>query len=247
MVVCLRAAQGGRLRDFALAGALLSATTLVRPAFVLLPFFLAIARADPRAGRSARAAALGGWAALALVAALTLAPWFTYNYVYLGRFTLSPAGGIGRGTVGRHVAGALARPRPAELTKTAETDRSRRARSRACASRGQRRHLPADADAATTSTSGVTSARSGIRPTDPMERARARVVADQEYLRAALAHIREDPVGTSWRRVTRGTVHAVGGRHSRSATADINARRRSSIRAIWLAQVLVLAVAAGRR
>jgi hypothetical protein len=26
-----------------------------------------------------------------------MVPWFTYNYVYLGRFTLSPAGGIGRG------------------------------------------------------------------------------------------------------------------------------------------------------
>ena len=29
--------------------------------------------------------------------AVTMLPWFTYNYMTLGRFTLSPAGGIGRG------------------------------------------------------------------------------------------------------------------------------------------------------
>ena len=40
---------------------------------------------------------VGQWAIFAAVAALVMVPWFTYNYVYLGRFTLSPAGGIGRG------------------------------------------------------------------------------------------------------------------------------------------------------
>ena len=38
-------------------------------------------------------------------------PWFTYNYVYLGRFTLSPAGGIGRGLWEGSLAGPLARAR----------------------------------------------------------------------------------------------------------------------------------------
>ena len=43
ILICLRAAQNGRLRDYAIAGALFSATTMVRPAFVLMPFFFAIA------------------------------------------------------------------------------------------------------------------------------------------------------------------------------------------------------------
>ena len=43
LVVCLRAAQQGPIRSFVVAGGLFSAATLVRPAFVLLPFFIAIA------------------------------------------------------------------------------------------------------------------------------------------------------------------------------------------------------------
>ena len=42
-------------------------------------------------------------------------------------------------------------------------------------------------------------------PVDPMERARARVIADQEYLRAAVVHIRADLPGWAARRLTRGT------------------------------------------
>ena len=41
-------------------------------------------------------------------------------------------------------------------------------------------------------------------PTDPMERATARVRADQEYLRHALALMRDDPLGHLRRRLTRG-------------------------------------------
>ena len=41
-------------------------------------------------------------------------------------------------------------------------------------------------------------------PTDPMERARARVDADREYLRHALANMRADPIGHVKRRLTRG-------------------------------------------
>ena len=63
ILVCLRAAQRGRLRDYVLAGALFTATTMVRPAFVLMPFFFAIA--VPLLVKSQRTqAALKGWAAL---------------------------------------------------------------------------------------------------------------------------------------------------------------------------------------
>ena len=42
ILVCLRAAQRQQLRDYIIAGALFTATTLVRPAFVLMPFFFAM-------------------------------------------------------------------------------------------------------------------------------------------------------------------------------------------------------------
>src|SRR5207245_6266562 len=77
-------------------GVALGLTALSRPVFVLFPFAVALVwtvalpllRTAPRAS-----------AAVALLAtfAFTMLPWFTYNYVTLGRFTLSPAGGIGRG------------------------------------------------------------------------------------------------------------------------------------------------------
>ena len=108
MLVCLRAIQGGRRRDFTLAGLLFSATTIVRPAFFLLPFGLAIAMPVLRPSERNRQR-IGQWAVLAVAAAITMAPWFTYNYVYLGplhvvarrRHRPRPVGGI--------VAGPLAR------------------------------------------------------------------------------------------------------------------------------------------
>src|SRR5215813_14695517 len=40
--------------------------------------------------------AFGHWAVLVAAFAVTMLPWFMYNYVNFGRFTISPAGGIGR-------------------------------------------------------------------------------------------------------------------------------------------------------
>src|SRR5204863_7621142 len=40
---------------------------------------------------------LAAWTLMLAVFAAGMLPWFAYNYVTMGRFTLSPAGGIGRG------------------------------------------------------------------------------------------------------------------------------------------------------
>src|SRR5207247_10057036 len=37
------------------------------------------------------------WMAMLAAFAVVMLPWLSYNYVTLGRFTLSPAGGVGRG------------------------------------------------------------------------------------------------------------------------------------------------------
>ena len=97
MLVCLRAMQGGSHPRFRDRGSAVQRHHLVRPAFILLPFGLAMAMPILVPSERTPAGGIGQWAALALAAALTMVPWFTYNYVYLGRFTLSPAGGIGRG------------------------------------------------------------------------------------------------------------------------------------------------------
>src|SRR5262249_37681357 len=78
--------------------------TLSRPVFVLFPFALAavgivvLPVVVVWASRAVRPRpALWHWGVMVAAFAITMLPWFTYNYVTLGRFTLSPAGGIGRG------------------------------------------------------------------------------------------------------------------------------------------------------
>lgn len=241
MLICLRAVQGGRTRDFVIAGLLFSGTTIVRPAFILLPFGLAIAMPLLVASERNRRR-IGQWAALALVAALTMVPWFTYNYVYLGRFTLSPAGGVGRGLWEGSWQGRWAGRIHNDLTQTADQDISREDLD------ARVREIAANAGMAPDGMLAYVHEWRDIRriwedPTDPMERARARVVADQEYLRAALAHIREDVPGWVMRRITRGTF-VLWASDIPIRYTDINAAPVIVIRVIWLAQVVLLAIAA---
>lgn len=241
MLACVRAVQSGRVATYAIAGVLFSVTTLVRPAFVLLPFFLAAAVPLFVPAQRERRALLG-WAALCVAAVITLVPWFTYNYVHLGRVTLSPAGGIGRGLWGAAWQGRFPGRVEAALTDVATTAASPEELDRG-----------ADAIAAD---AGLDPApmRAYVRewrtihdlwdtPTDPMERVTARVVADQAYFDAAVEHMREDPGGHVWRRLTRGPfllwAAEIPVRHSL-----INSLPTLVIRGIWLLQVLLLAVAA---
>jgi 4-amino-4-deoxy-L-arabinose transferase-like glycosyltransferase len=242
MLVCVRAVQRGRTRDFMIAGLLFSGTTLVRPAFVLLPFGLAIAMPllVPSERNRRRA---GQWATLAAVAAITMVPWFTYNYVYLGRFTLSPAGGIGRGLWEGSWQGRWSGRSHDDLTDIAEVTPDRMeldarvrevATAEGIAPDGMLAYVHEWQDIR----------RIWESPTDPMERARARVVADQEYLRAAVARIRADLSGWAVRRATR-RAFILWASDIPIRYTDINATPTVVIRAIWLAQVILLLVAAG--
>lgn len=240
-LVCLRAMQQDRPRDFILAGVLFSATTLVRPAFILLPFGLAVAMPIlvPSERRSRRR--LLQWAAFALAAALTMVPWFTYNYVYLGRFTLSPAGGIGRGLWEGTWQGRWPGKTHNDLTHTAEENISRDELD------ARVRRIAADAGFPPDRMLTYVHEWRDIRriwdePTDPMERARARVAADQEYFRAAIAHIRADVPGWIWRKVTTGTF-VLWASDIPIRYTDINSNPQVVIRAIWSVQVILLGVA----
>jgi 4-amino-4-deoxy-L-arabinose transferase-like glycosyltransferase len=241
MLACIHAIQSGRMLTYALAGVLFSLTTLVRPAFVLLPFFLAFA--VPLLVQSQREhRALVGWAALCLAAALTLVPWFTYNYVHLGRFTLSPAGGVGRGLWEASWQGRWPGRVQAALTEAADATPDR--------AELDRRALALAAE------SGLDPAPMRVyvhewraihdmwdTPTDPMARADARVAADRAYLEAAVAHMRDDPVGHLIRRLTRGPFVLWAADIPVRYTL-INRLPVAVIRGIWLLQVLLLAAAA---
>lgn len=240
ILVCLRAAQEQRLRDYVIAGALFTATTLVRPAFVLMPFFVAIA--VPLLVRQQRQArALKGWAALAATAAIALLPWLAYNYVNLGQVTLSPAGGVGRGLWEGSWQGRWSGRLQAELIYFADAIADRQALDARVTEKAAESGLPAGP-----MLQYVNEWRD-IRdiwntPTDPMERARARVLADREYLRHALANMRADPLGHLRRRLTTG-LFVLWAADVPVRYQDINHLPTIAIRAIWLAQVLVILLA----
>ncbi len=240
MYDCMRAVQGGRTRDFVFAGVLFSLTTMVRPAFILLPFGLAVAMPllvpGQRSGKR-----LGQWAALALAAAITMVPWFTYNYVYLGKFTLSPAGGVGRGLWEGSWQGRWPGKDHNDLTHIAEVTADRAELD------AKVREVAARVGIAPDGMLDYVHEWQDIRriwetPTDPMERARARVVADQEYLRAALEHIRADPGGWIRRHSIRSPlilwISDIPIRYT-----DINELPVIAIRLMWLAQAVLLAIA----
>ena len=79
-------------------------------------------------------------------------------------------------------------------------------------------------------------------PTDPMERASARVEADRVYLSHAIANMRQDPVGHVTRRLTRG-LFVLWAADVPVRYGDINTLPTAVIRAIWLVQVVVLILA----
>jgi 4-amino-4-deoxy-L-arabinose transferase-like glycosyltransferase len=241
-LACLRAMQRDRYLDFVLAGALFSATTIVRPAFVLLPFGLAIALPLLVPSERSRARRIGQWGAFAIAAALTLTPWFTYNYVYMGRFTLSPAGGIGRGLWEGTWQGRWSGRAHNDLTHIAEVTTDRAELDRRV------REVAAAEGIAPDGMLGYVHEWQDIRriwesPTDPMERARARDVADQEYFRVAVEHIRNDLPGWIVRHTTRSPF-ILWATDIPIRYTDINRVNPYIIRAIWLVQIGLLLVAA---
>lgn len=245
MLQCFRAVQRRGLGDFVLAGVLLSATTLVRPAFFLLPFFLAIGM-PLLVKRERERQALGRWAALAVAAAITMLPWFTYNYVYLGQFTLSPAGGIGRGLWEGSWQGHWPGRVQARLTQlagetTARPELDAQVRAVAVGS-GYPDDLMLQYVHEWRDIRAIWEA-----PIDPVERARARVLADVEYQRAAVANISRDPIGHIIRRVGTGTF-VLWSAEVPIRYSDINTTPTIVIRGLWLLQaVLVVFAALGAR
>lgn len=241
LIVCLRAAQHGRIRDFALAGALFTATTMVRPAFVLMPFFFAGAVPLLVSGQRT-AAALKGWATLAVVAGIALMPWLAYNYVNLGQLTLSPAGGVGRGLWEGSWQGRWSGRLQAELINLAEKTQDRAELNRLVTEKAAASQLPAEPMLA------YVNQWRDIRliwdtPTDPMERVQARVAADREYQRRAIENMRADPIGHLKRRLTRGAF-VLWAAEVPVRYGDINSLPTIAIRAMWVLQVILLVLAA---
>jgi hypothetical protein len=175
--------------------------------------------------------------------AVVLLPWFTYNFVNLGQFTLSPAGGLGRGTWEGSWQAVWPGRLQAELTHLAETISDRMELDRTVTGVAARERLDA-APMVDYVHQWQELHAIWANPTDPYERTMARAAADREYLRVGLSNIGRDRRAHQIQRMARGAFILWAGeipfRYS-----DINTLPVFVVRLCWLIQALIFAAAAG--
>ena len=240
MWAAIRAVQSHRLSWFAALGVLLGLTSLSRPVFALFPVGLVLVGLVffPLTGVTrARRPATTTWVVLLATFAITMLPWFTYNYVNLGQFTLSPAGGMGRGTWEGSWQATWSGRLQSELTPIADAIDDRASLDARIEEIAAREHLSA-APMLEYVHQEQDIRRIWTTPTDPEARTAARIRADQEYMRVGLNNIRGQSKAHLLKRLVRGVFILWAGeipiRYS-----DINALPTIVIRALWSIQALL--------
>jgi 4-amino-4-deoxy-L-arabinose transferase-like glycosyltransferase len=236
----IRAVQRRTTADLVWSGVVLACTALTRPVFVLLPFALtgvAMIASWPDVRRMAR------WLVLPAAAALTLLPWFGYTYHYFHKVTISPAGGIGRGTWEGTWQGVWPGRVQAELTDIADRDADRGALDRDVTAVALRSGLAAGPMLEYTH-QWQDIRRIWTTPVDPAERARARVDADQEYWRVGVQNITSAPAAWLRRRLTRG-LFSLWATDIPVRYSTINQLPPGAIYAMWGVQTILIALAIG--
>ena len=230
------------VRRFAWLGAILALTTLCRPVFVLFPFALAavglvafpLLRVHPRPR-------LVQWTVMIAAFALTMSPWFAYNFVTLGRFTVSPAGGVGRGLWEGSWQATWSGRVQNELTHLADDIEDRADLDRRVRAVADREGAPA-APMLEYVHQWEDIRQIWTEPTDPLARAVARVRADEEYRRVGIENIRRDSPAHLAKRLARGLFILWAGeipfRYS-----DINALPAAIVRLCWAVQAAIVLIA----
>lgn len=242
MWMVVRAFGDRSIRRFIWIGVLFGVTTLSRPVFVLFPPLLAAVgtlvlpflRIHPRAAPKQ-------WAAMLTAFAVTLLPWFGYNYATLGRVTLSPAGGIGRGLWEGSWQAVWSGRLQNELTHLADDVEDRGELDRRVVAIAARDQLPAGPMLEYVH-QWEDIRRIWTEPVDPYARAVARVAADQEYQRVAIANLARDRPAHLLKRLARGAfvlwAGAIPFRYS-----EINSLPPAAIRVCWAVQAALCGLA----
>lgn len=232
--------QSRASRDFALTGFLLGYAALCRPAFILLPFAF-VATGTLLFWRQ-WTALLRPWAWMIGVFVLTILPWLSYNYAVMGRFALAPAGGVGRGLWEGSWQGTWSGKLHNALTQLAAEPTSSDV-------------LDAHVDELARATGDDPAPmrtyvhqwreirRIWDEPTDPRERAVARIAADTEYRRVGLENIGADVGGWLTRRLTYG-LFVLWNADIWLRYREINAAPVLLIRAMWAVQFTLLLLGA---
>jgi hypothetical protein len=242
IAVAVRAVRGRQTGTFAIAGVVIGLTTLSRPVFVLFPVALAAIGllVVPAVGIRSRPALLQ-WVVLCATFALTMLPWLTYNYATLGRFTLSPAGGVGRGLWEGSWQATWTGRLQKELTDIADETNDRSDLDRRVLALAERERLPPEPMLDYVH-QWQDIRRIWTEPVDPHERAIARVEADREYLRVGVANLRRDNTAHLAKRLARG-VFVLWAGEIPFRYSQINQLPPSIIRACWALQTILMGAA----
>jgi hypothetical protein len=242
MWLLIRAVHEQRIGLFVWFGVAAAATALSRPAFFLfLPGIVVMALVlFPAIGWADRPAP-SRWMTALTVFAIAMAPWFTYNYVTMHRFTLSPAGGVGRGIWEGSWQGVWPGRVQSELTDIADQASDNATLEARIAVLSARERL-APEPMLTYAHQWQDIRKIWTDPQDPIERANARIAADNEYLRVGLQNSAGDRIGHLKRRLTRGLFFLWSADLPFRISA-INGLPTSVIRLCWLAQSVILVLA----
>jgi hypothetical protein len=244
MWIAVRAVQTRRLSSFLALGVMLGLTALSRPVFALFPVGIVLVGLVffPLTGVAAsRRPSMTSWAMLLGACAVTMLPWFAYNYVNFGRLTLSPAGGMGRGTWEGSWQATWSGRLQDELTKVADATGDRTELDARVEDIAAREHQSA-APMLEYVHQEQDIRRIWTAPASPDAYVAARIRADGEYMRVGLNNIRSQSTGHLLTRLVRGVFILWAGeipiRYS-----DINALPTIVVRAIWGLQALLLLAA----
>jgi hypothetical protein len=245
MWMTIRALESRSVAAFVALGVVLGLTALSRPVFVLFPLALAAVGIVVFPVASVRhSPPLSRWAALMAASVLTLLPWFTYNYVTLGQFTMSPAGGVGRGIWEGQWQATWSGRLQDELTRVAEATDDRALLDQRVEAIAHREHTSAQPMLEYVH-QWQDIRRIWTAPTDPREHVAARIAADREYLRVGLENLRKDSLSHLLKRLGRG-VYILWAGEIPVRYSDINQLPQVVIRAVWAAQAaIVIAALAG--
>jgi 4-amino-4-deoxy-L-arabinose transferase-like glycosyltransferase len=238
----MRALQSSRVSEPLLAGVFFGLATLTRPNFVLLApaivgsiALIALWRGEWRS--------LLRWSGTLVAFAAILAPWIAFNAIYVHRWTISPAGGLGRATWEASWQGTWPGGLQADLTRLAEAHIddddtrldelvTRFANANEAASAPMLRYVHQWRDIR----------RIWDTPTDPRERSLMRVAADDEYWRVGLDNIRQDRIGYFVRRITVGSF-VLWAAEVPIRRSHINTTSKLVVRGFWLVQAAAMALA----
>jgi 4-amino-4-deoxy-L-arabinose transferase-like glycosyltransferase len=241
MFLAVRAVDEPRPSRFAVLGAVLGIVALSRPAFALFPIGLAaLGLLILPLARVRRPPPLR-WLLMLAVYALVMLPWFAYNYATLGAFTLSPAGGVGRGIWEGSWQATWSGRLQNELTHLADDIDDRAELDRRVRGVAAREQLAAEPMLEYVH-QWEDIRRIWTEPVDSAERARARVRADREYLRVGLENIRRDPPAHLLKRLARG-VFVLWAGEIPFRYSDINTLPPWVIYTCWTLQAALAAAA----